>query len=593
MILCGAETWDTLDPADPPDWAWSIADALRGMYPEAVGRLRDHDRAKFEQYRDKPAAYIREVLQGQPTPKQEEIAAALLKPPYKVLVPSCNNYGKTQLGGSLINWFYDAFDPGVAITTAPTARDVEDVLWKEVRSQRRTRWDFPGPKGPELYDRPDHYAKGYTGDRAEAFHGRHDQFMFFVLDEAVALGQFVWTGIKSMFKRNGKHLLLGLFNPTDTTSPCYAEAESGNYTVIRLSALEHPNIVAQLRGADDPPIAGAVDVDQLADWLSDPVWFEEIHESDFTAGDVIWPPPWTDQLPPELAARALARFGRDGKRVCYRPGPEGQARVLGLWPTATPGAVWSDVAWKAACRELDGMERLKIRWRMPPAIGCDVARGTSDRADKVAIVVQIEGVAVEHITAAGWDTVRTYAKLIELADKWARVFNANRDPREVPFLRPELIPIKIDDGAMGSGVVDMVKAKAYCAVPVNASTAARNPERYPIMRDQLWFAVPLAARRGEIDLSRLPKRSLIEMRRQAMAVQWKPDIHGRRKVEKKDETKKRINRSPDDMDGVNLAFCAVPAPGTAPPVFFQKYTGPLPGSQPPPPGPFLKGSHAH
>ena len=39
-----------------------------------------------------------------------------------------------------------------------------------------------------------------------------------------------------------------------------------------------------------------------------------------------------------------------------------------------------------------------------------------------------------------------------------------------------------------------------------------------------------------------------------MAPQWKLDSHSRRVVEPKSDTKKRLGRSPDDMDALNLAF---------------------------------------
>ena len=35
---------------------------------------------------------------------------------------------------------------------------------------------------------------------------------------------------------------------------------------------------------------------------------------------------------------------------------------------------------------------------------------------------------------------------------------------------------------------------------------------------------------------------------------WKLDSQGRRVMESKDDTKKRLKRSPDDMDAANLAY---------------------------------------
>jgi hypothetical protein len=43
-----------------------------------------------------------------------------------------------------------------------------------------------------------------------------------------------------------------------------------------------------------------------------------------------------------------------------------------------------------------------------------------------------------------------------------------------------------------------------------------------------------------------------------MAPTWKLDSDGRRVVEPKDKTKERIKRSPDDVDGMNLAYAVPP-----------------------------------
>lgn len=581
--------WDEarfVDPDTADDWVYEFTDALRGMYPAEAGRLRDAARYDFASYRDRPAEYIREVLKKEPTPKQVEIAQLLKQPPYKVIAVSANNVGKTHVAGSLINWFYDCYDPSICISTAPTERHVKEVLWKEVRSQRTTTWDFRGDRVPELYDHQDHYAKGYTGRDAEAFHGRHPEHLFIILDEATALEQFVWQGVKSMFKRTGKHHLLALLNPTDTTSAAYAECESRdlkgmpNYHVVRLSALDHPNIIAQLKGAKEPHIPGAVDLDQLDEWFGDYEKFEPIHPDDFQLGDVLWPPTWAD------IHGALERYG--GVRLCLRATPEGQSRVLGLWPTSTPGAVWSDIAWKSATRELDGLEPLPILWRRPPQIGCDVATGTSDRSDKTEIIAQIEGCALEHVVGSGWDHMRSALQLKELAIKYAHLFNERR-PQDVPYLAPEGVAINVDDGGPGGGVVSILKTMGYRAVPVNVTTSARKPEKYPIMRDELWFTVPLAARTSLIDISRLSFKSKMELRRQALAVRWKPDIHGRRKVEPKPETKKRIGRSPDSMDALNLSYYSSPLPANNGIEIVSTFTGPMPGQQEQPPGPINHG----
>ena len=63
---------------------------------------------------------------------------------------------------------------------------------------------------------------------------------------------------------------------------------------------------------------------------------------------------------------------------------------------------------------------------------------------------------------------------------------------------------------------------------------------------------------GGWNLSRLSAESQKLIQRQVMAPTWRLDSQGRRVVEAKAETKRRIGRSPDDADALNLAFAPVP-----------------------------------
>ena len=92
---------------------------------------------------------------------------------------------------------------------------------------------------------------------------------------------------------------------------------------------------------------------------------------------------------------------------------------------------------------------------------------------------------------------------------------------------------------------------------VSASERADAEEGYPNRRSELWFGVAERAAEGRLDLSRLSAESRRLIQRQVMAPTWKLDSQGRRVVEAKAETKRRIGRSPDDADALNLAFVTV------------------------------------
>ena len=97
-------------------------------------------------------------------------------------------------------------------------------------------------------------------------------------------------------------------------------------------------------------------------------------------------------------------------------------------------------------------------------------------------------------------------------------------------------------------------ADGYNFLAVNSSSHANEENAFPNKRTELWFATSERAGDGRLDLSRLTENSRNLLRSQAMAPTWKVDAQGRRVLEPKADTKKRLGRSPDDMDALNLAF---------------------------------------
>lgn len=473
-------------------------------------------------YRQDPVGYAREVLRVAWWAKQIEVATALAQHP-TVLVRASHSVGKTHLGGGLVNWWFDTRQPSICLTTAPTAAQVRDLLWREVRAQRGGR---PGllPKAPRLEAAPNHYAVGYTANDANAFQGRHEQSLLVIFDEAVGVATEFWHAADGMLSSGPDNRFLAIYNPTDTASEAYQRELLGGAVVIAISALEHPNIAAQLAG-QPKPYPQAID---LA-WVDERVrgerpWCEPIAAADATTDDLEWPP---------------------GSGDWYRPGPLFESRVLGRWPSTAVGSVWSEAAFEAACRA-----QLPEPLELPIEIGCDVARHGDDAT---AIHVRRGPVSLAHETHHGWDTVRTAARLMELA----------RDAGRRCGLDGRRVPLKVDDDGVGGGVTDVLRAGDWHALPIGAGARAIDAEGYPNRRSELWFVVAERARHGQLDLSRLPRPVQLDLRRQLLAPTWRVDAQGRRVVEPKEQTKRRLGRSPDDADALNLAYAVVPPPAAS------------------------------
>ena len=463
------------------------------------------DPKRIETYRVSPVTYAEEVLGVRWWEKQRAVAEALLR--YRrVLVKASHAVGKTHVAAGLINWHFDCFRPGITIATAPTQRQVVDVLCKEVRIQRKGRRGLL-PKSPRLETGPDHFAVGFTTCDEAAFQGRHAERVLIVFDECVGIDAELWEEAEGMMTADGC-LWLAICNPTDPACRAYEEDVSGRFHVLTISALEHPNIVAELAGAP-PPYPSAVRLS----------WIKEQVERNCT------PVPFEDRIATDIEMPP-------GSGTILRPGPIFESRVLGRWPTQGSQSVWTEAVWARAMERRDEAEG-------PTSIGCDVARYGDDYT---SMVVRRGRTALHHETHNGWNTAQIAGRLKQLCTEHAGAGEA-----------PMSVVVNVDDDGVGGGVVD--QAGDFDFRGCGAGERAVRPDDYPNRRSEMWFDVAQRAAQGDLDLSRLPADSLKLLRRQAMAPRWRLDSAGRRVVEAKHETKRRLGRSPDDMDALNLACC--------------------------------------
>ncbi len=496
---------------------------------------------RFHRYRNDPVGFARDVLRIILTDDQATILLALLKPPFRVMVKSGHNVGKSFIAAVAIIWWYYTRDPSWTASTAPTKKSVKEILWAEIRLllQRANLPTSLQPADPTMRDSPDHQATGDTSQNGEAFQGRHRLNMLFVLDEAEGVASIFWTAITSMFRPFTGDAVLAILNPTTTTSQSYIEETSvdadGNpkWTIFELSALDHPNIEVGLRNRelsddvpDEPlPIPAAITLDQLEGFIAD--WCEPVNagEEDFEL-DFEFPP---------------------ASGIWHRPDPDGESRILGRRPTSGSAAVWTERLWE---RSTNPPKPLAWSLADRPVLSCDVARFGSDKTE---MHVRCGPCSIHHEDHGGWDIVRTADRMMELADEYAAWINAQRDPHAHP-IDPKTLRIVIDDTGVGGGVTDILSSHKYSVLAVNAGCAALQRDKYPRVRDELWFGLRERARKGQLDLSRLPAKRLAKLKQQALAPIWWPTPDRRRQVESKEDTMDRIGRSPDGLDSMNLAY---------------------------------------
>jgi hypothetical protein len=477
---------------------------------ELLARLtQERQRRDFSKYLTDPAAYARDVLKVRLTSQQEEVCAALVEHKW-ILVPSANETGKSFLQGVLANWHYDCYDPGYTIITGPVHDQIQDTVWAELRTMRGDDPNF-APASMRLRHHEKHWVKGYTARSATAFQGRHEGSVFIIFEEAEDIDPAFWVASDTM-----AHYFAAFYNPISTSAETVVRERNGRYHIIRLSALDHPNVVAGLRGLP-PPIPKAVTLGRTVERLEK--WATRL-----TNDDVRNP---TDI---ELAG------------VVYRPGPIAEARVLGRRPTTSVGTVFSTGLWDQISAVHHDIQR---GWT--PVLGVDTAHHGDDFT---VLHARVGLCSVHHESHNG---LRTDAIVDRVKAVTLQLSPAISQDGKAHVELAKLIPIQIDDSPNGYGVQDELIKQGYNVVPVNSASTNCSPE-YPNIRSALWFGAKELAEKDMIDLSRIPPDRQELIRQQLLAPEYELDTKGRRVVEAKKKTKSRVGRSPDDADAVLLCY---------------------------------------
>jgi phage terminase large subunit len=460
-------------------------------------------------YAADPVGFAKDILGFDAWSKQREILESV-RDHERTAVRASHGPGKTAVAARAALWFLAAH-PGNSrvVTTAPTWAQVADLLWREIRSAvgvahaHQLLTAWPLPSSTKLDLGEQWFAIGHSTDRPERFQGHHADYLLLIVDEASGVHESIFEAAEGFLTAEGARILL-LGNPTQTGGAFHRAFTS-----------------------------------ERALWNC-------IHISAYDC------PNETDEVVPAHVARALPRKGwAEERRKAW--GEESwiyQVRVLGNFAKNTKDAVFNlGEVEEAQLRELPG-DSTKER----VVIACDVARFGDDEtviAERIGNRVRIRehyiGQRPPTATASGaqtGDVVETAGRIAEYAQQY-------------PIAHVRLV---VDDTGVGGGVTDILRNSGWNVTAFNAGDQAFRPDLFPNRRSELWFEG--AAQVEDLDLD--PDDQLAA---DLTAPKRTHDLKQRRVVERKDETKKRLGRSPDRGDAVLLTIvpaqslgAVVPAP---------------------------------
>lgn len=471
----------------------TTTDLLRGAFAR-VGYTPVRERVDLAGYRteDGIIRFVREILDAEPTPYQQDILRALVRHK-RVAARGPHGLGKTALASWVVLWVMTTHDGDVkAPTTAGAWRQLEKFLWPEIRKWASgAKWHRLGLTinfGSDLLTLalklPNKEAFAVASDNPSLIEGAHASTVLYVFDEAKAIPAATWDAAEGAFSGAG----------ADTGLQAYA---------LAISTPGEPHgrfyeIHARKPGFED--------------WHARHVTLQEAIDAGRISAE------WVEQR--------RRQWGVDS--AVY------QNRVLGEFAASGEDSViplaWVEQAverWHA-CDGIGDGDRI--------AYGLDVARYGEDKT----ALSRLRGRVLEWIRYwAKQDTMQT----------------AGRVALEVDKAHPVAVDtIGIGAGVFDRLREQGFAVESVNVGESTSMTDTSGAIEFINLRSAVWWMMRDALDpNGDAPLAIPPDDRLIG---DLVAPQWKLTSAGKIKVESKEDIKKRIGRSTDSADALGLALYA-------------------------------------
>ena len=224
--------------------------------------------AVLEDYRDDPVRFVEEVL-GHPPPyeKQREILRTLAVK-RRVSVVGANGSGKDWAAARAILWWLATRPRAIAVVTGPTQRQVEQIVWRELRAAYKASGVPLGGRlsGSQWNIADDRYAIGFSTNKADNLQGFHSPELLVVVTEAHAMPQDQMEALKRLYP--ARMLLTGNAFSRDGEFFDSHHTKRHIYAGVTVSVYDTPNFTGENGGAPGMPTEEDVEERKL-DWGED------------------------------------------------------------------------------------------------------------------------------------------------------------------------------------------------------------------------------------------------------------------------------------------------------------------------------------
>lgn len=201
-------------------------------------------------YRDDPIRFFTDCLDVESKNVWDKMVAIVnsVRDEPKTAVKAAHSVSKTYTAARLALWFLYTFNPSTVITTAPIHKQVEEILWREIReAHANSKVPLGGTVTKTKIDISEKwFALGFSTkpdtvtQQATSFQGYHNVHVLIIFDEAAGILREIWEAADSLMAA-GFCRFLAIGNPTAATgefADCFKNPE---FSKITISVFDTPN----------------------------------------------------------------------------------------------------------------------------------------------------------------------------------------------------------------------------------------------------------------------------------------------------------------------------------------------------------------
>lgn len=425
-------------------------------------------------------------------------------------MPAANGVGKTVLAADLVVSFLADLPAATVIITAPTNRQVAELLWPHVTERLQKEGlapqDWIIPMAPKWKGDEGDRLIGFATNTPQRMQGFHAENLLIIIDEASGMPTSLVEALEGIAVAENNYIL-AIGNPNTASGAFYEMTRRPSWHTESISALDHPNVLKRRE-----VIPGATTwismVDRIRDWCQ------------------IFEQPTAETFSVEISDVEL-HIGPDPKPQLrhFCPNDPFRVRYLGRFPSAV---------------EYSLIERSKVAIALeatipgdsPKVAALDVARTGGDRT---IYGLRAGERLVKMITIPATD-------LVEQARKVAQLLREDQPEK-----------IVVDAAGMGYGVVDLLlhltEVQVVPFIGAEAPVSPTQQKRYTNRRAAAYAYLAEAFENRRIAIPRID-----ELLQELEAMRYRYTDENKMQMLRKEDIKKSLGRSPDMADCLSLLW---------------------------------------